>query len=96
MYGKKLPGKPKLPKMSIYMIYIYIWLQDSELKVDSVPTACPADSRKTFCEVCNNAIIAKHCELKRNNWQQNAQVRLKNFLQCSPNATQSFKYKNQT
>jgi len=23
---------------------------------------------KAFCEICNNAIIAKYCELKRHNW----------------------------
>ena len=40
-----------------------MWLQDSELtaKVGSMPTAYPADSTKAFCEVCNNAIIAKYC-----------------------------------
>jgi len=43
-----------------------MWLQDSELtaKVGSMP----ADSTNAFCEVCNNAIIAKYCELKRHNW----------------------------
>jgi len=47
-----------------------MWLKDSELtaKVGSMPAAYPADSRKTFCEVCNNAIIAKYCEHKRHNW----------------------------
>jgi len=47
-------------------------LQDSELtaKVCSMPAAYPADSTKAFCEVCNNAIIAKYCELKRHIWQQ--------------------------
>jgi len=37
-----------------------MWLQDSELtaKVGSMLAACPADSTKAFCEVCNNAIIA--------------------------------------
>jgi len=43
-------------------------LQDSELNVSSVPTAYPADSEKAFCEICNNEIIAKHCELKRHKW----------------------------
>jgi len=33
-----------------------------------MPTAYPADSRKAFCEVCNNATKAKHCELKMHNW----------------------------
>jgi len=47
----KLPGKTKLTKVLTYM----------------VATAHPADSRKAFCEVCNNAIIAKHCELERDN-----------------------------
>jgi len=44
-------------------------LQDSELtvKVGSVSTAYPADSRKAFSEVCNNAITAKHCVLERHN-----------------------------
>jgi len=45
-----------------------MWLQDSELtaKVGSMPAAYPADSTKTFCEVCNNALIARYCELKNN------------------------------
>jgi len=36
-------------------------LQDSNLttKVGSMPAAYPADLTKAFCEVCNNAIIAK-------------------------------------
>jgi len=33
-----------------------------------VPATYPVDSRKAFCEVCSNAIIAKYCELKRHNW----------------------------
>jgi len=41
------------------------WL--SALKASSVPTAYPADSRKAFCEVCNNAIIEKYCVHKRYN-----------------------------
>jgi len=47
-----------------------MWLQDSELtaKVGSMPAAYLADSTKALCEVCNNAIIAKYCELKRHNW----------------------------
>jgi len=38
-----------------------MWLQDSNLttKVGSMPAAYPADLTKAFCEVCNNAIIAK-------------------------------------
>jgi len=48
----------------------HMWLQDSELtaKAGSMPAAYPADSTKGFCEVCNNAIIVKYCELKRHNW----------------------------
>jgi len=44
-------------------------LQDLALtaKVGSVPTAYPANSTKAYCEVYNNAIIAKYCELKRHN-----------------------------
>jgi len=38
------------------------------LKFESVLTACPADSTKDFCEVCTNAIIAKHCEFEKHNW----------------------------
>jgi len=38
------------------------------LKIDSVPPAYPADSRKAFREVYNNAIMAKHFELKKHNW----------------------------
>jgi len=47
-----------------------MWLQDSKLttKVGSMPAAYPADLTNAFFEVCNNAIIAKHCELKRHNW----------------------------
>jgi len=49
-----------------------MWLQDSELtaKVGSMRAAYPAGSTKTFCEVCNSAIIAKYCELKKHNWWQ--------------------------
>jgi len=55
---KKLPGKPKLTKVLTYMVARFkTWL-----------SAYPADSIKAFCEVCNNAIIAKHCELERHNW----------------------------
>jgi len=45
-------------------------LQDSELtaKVGSMPAAYPVDSIKALCEICNNAIIVKYCELKRHNW----------------------------
>jgi len=57
MSGEKLPGKPKLPKFRL------IWLQDSELKSCLSAYCNPADSRKAFCEVCNNAIIAEYCEL---------------------------------
>jgi len=32
-----------------------------------MPTTYPADSSKAFCEVCNNAIIAKHYELEKHN-----------------------------
>jgi len=66
MFGKKLPGKPKLPKtFDIYGCKI------QNLKVDSVLTAYPADTRKAYCEVCNNAIIGKHCELEKSiNLQQ--------------------------
>jgi len=35
-----------------------------------VPTDYPADSRKAFCQVCNDAIIPKYCELERHNWWQ--------------------------
>jgi len=47
-----------------------MWFQDSEFtaKVGSMPATYPADSTKAFCEVCNNAIIAKYCKLKRHNW----------------------------
>ena len=33
-----------------------MWLQDSEptATFGSMPAAYPADSRKAFCEVCNN------------------------------------------
>jgi len=44
-----------------------MWFKDSQLtaNVGSMPAAYPADSTKAFCEVCNNAIIAKYCDLKR-------------------------------
>jgi len=47
-----------------------MWLQDAELtaKVGSMPATYPADSTKAFCEVCNYAITATYCELKRHNW----------------------------
>jgi len=63
MSGKKLPGKPKLPKVSTYMVArleLEGWLSAYS------PTGYPVDSRKVVWEVCNNAIIAKQCE--RNNW----------------------------
>jgi len=58
MSGKKLPGKPKLTNVSTYMV----------ARFRTGLSAYPADSRTAFCEVCNNAIIAKHCELERHNW----------------------------
>jgi len=44
-------------------------LQDSKLK-SWLSAYClyPADSTKAICEVCNNAIIGKYCELKRHKW----------------------------
>jgi len=62
-----------------------MWLQDSErtAKVGSTPAAYPADSRKAFCEVCNNAIIAKYCEFKRHNWEQKDSDKTKELLACS-------------
>jgi len=56
-----------------------MWLQDSELtaEVGSMPAAYPADSAKAFCEVCNNAIIAKYCE---HNWQQKHSDKTKKLL----------------
>jgi len=47
----------------------HMWLQDSKLK-SWLSAYClyPADSTKAFCEVCNNAIIATYCELKRHDW----------------------------
>jgi len=37
--------------------------------------------KKSLCWVCNNAIIAKHCELERHNWySKSTHKRLKNFL----------------
>jgi len=61
---KKLPGKPKLPKVSTYCM----WSPDSELK-SWLSAYClyPTDSTKVFREICNNAIVAKYCELKRHN-----------------------------
>jgi len=62
-----------------------MWLQVSELtaKVGSMPAAYPADSTKAFCEVCNNAVIAKHCELKRHNWQQKHSDKTEELFACS-------------
>jgi len=47
-----------------YQKFRHIWLQDSELKVGSIPILLIPE---TFCEVCNNAIIAKYWELERHN-----------------------------
>jgi len=47
MSSKKVPGKPKLPKVLTYSL----WLQYSE-QVGSMPTAYTADSRRAFSEVC--------------------------------------------
>jgi len=60
-------------------------LQDSELtaKVASMPAAYPADSTKAFCEVCNNAVIPKYCELKRHNWKQKHSDKTKELSTCS-------------
>ena len=49
-----------------YGKFRHIWLQ--ELELEGWLCAYSADSKKDFCEVCNNAIIAKYCELKRHNW----------------------------
>ena len=72
-YKVLISGKYFLPFLvnQSYQKFRHIWLQDSELKgwlSTYSPTAYPADSRKVFCEVCNNAIIAKQCERKRHNW----------------------------
>jgi len=60
-------------------------LQDSETtaKVGSMPAAYPADSTKAFCEVCNNAIIAKYCELKRHSCWQKHSDKTKELFACS-------------
>jgi len=55
-----------------------------------LPTAYPADSRKSVCEVCNNAIIANYHELERHNWQQKHSDKTKELFACH-NVTQSFK-----
>jgi len=62
-----IPGKQFLVKQFAKSFDIY-GCKIENLKVGSMPAAYPADSRKAFCEVCNNAIIAKHCELDRHNW----------------------------
>jgi len=38
------------------------------LKFGSVPIAYPAYSTKAFCEVRNDAIEMKYCELIRHDW----------------------------
>jgi len=43
MSGKKLPGKPKLPKVSTFMV-----CKIQNIKVGTVSTAYPADSKKPF------------------------------------------------
>jgi len=60
-----------------------MWLQDSKLK-NWLSAYClyPADPTKAFFEVCNNAIIAKHCELKRHNWYQKHSDKAKEFFAC--------------
>jgi len=65
MSGKKLSGKPKLPKVSTYMVARF---RTFNLAQCLLPILLNADSRKAFCEICSNAIIAKHCELERHNW----------------------------
>jgi len=50
MSGKKLPGKPK----QYCQKFQHVCLQGSGLKIWL--SACPADSLKAYCEVCNDAI----------------------------------------
>jgi len=56
------------------MVSTYMVCKIQNFKIGTVPTVYPADSKKGFCEVCNNAIIAKYCELKRHNWWQSTQI----------------------
>jgi len=55
----------------------------STAKVGSMAAAYPADSTKAFCEVCNNAIIAKYCQPKRHNWEQKRSDKTKELFACS-------------
>jgi len=60
MSGKKTSWQTKASKsFDIYGCKI------QNLKFESLLTAYPADSRKAFCEVCTDAIIAKHCEFEK-------------------------------
>jgi len=47
-----------------------------------MPTVYPADSKKAFCEVCNNTIVAKHYEPERHKWLQNPSDRTKELFAC--------------
>jgi len=63
-----------------YQKFRHLWLQDAELKCWL--NAYSADSRKAFCEVRNNAIIAKYCEPKPHNWQQKHSDMTKELFPC--------------
>jgi len=100
MSGKKLPGKPKLPKVLTYCIRLQgqNFDQGHECLMPILPSA---DSRRAFCEVCNNAITATHSGFKRHNWCSrkdlrtsciSIQKRLRTFC-ILHDATQSFKLK---
>ena len=61
-----------------------------------MPTGYPADSRKPFCEVCNNAVIAKYCELKRHNWYQKHSDKTEELPAFSLMQHKLLSYKDQT
>jgi len=71
MSGKKLLVKPKqynnVKNFDTYACKIQNWKFGLVLTI-----ACPADSRKAYCKVCNNAIINRFfafncCKKDRNN-----------------------------
>jgi len=68
MSGKKFLANQSCQKFG------HIWLQDSELK-SWLNTCCLSFwLKKAFCEVCNNAIIAKH-SLKGVTGSKSTQIR---------------------
>jgi len=77
MSGKILPAKPRQNCQKLQRI----WQQDTEHK--SWIGTFPADSRKAYCKICNNTIIAKHFERKRHVGSKKHSVKAKEPFACS-------------